>query len=75
MPQAGRTPHGYREGGLVLYWGALGGAKLKAVTILCSQELVPARELFQLRAHVLHFEYRYGPYDVGPTVPENANCG
>ena len=54
---------------------ALGGAKLKAVTIVCSQELVPARELFKLRAHVLHFECRYGPYDVSPTVPDNANCG
>ena len=27
MPQAGRTPHGYREGGLVLYWGALGDGR------------------------------------------------
>ena len=54
---------------------ALGGAKLKAVTIVCSQGLVPARELFKLRAHVLHFEYRYGRYDVSSTVPDNANCG
>ena len=35
------------------------GAKLKAVTIVCFQELqVPAKEVFKLRAYVSHVEYR-----------------
>jgi hypothetical protein len=35
------------------------GAKLKAVTIVCFQEIqVPAKEVFKLRAHVSHVEYR-----------------
>ena len=34
------------------------GAKLKAVTIIGLQELVPAKEVFKLRAHVSRVEYR-----------------
>jgi hypothetical protein len=39
---------------------ASGGAKLSSITIIGLGELVPGKEVFKLRAHVAHVDYRVG---------------
>jgi hypothetical protein len=36
------------------------GAKLSSITIVGLGELVPGKEVFKLRAHVAHVDYRVG---------------
>ena len=53
------------------------GAKLKTVTFIDPQELIPAREVFELRAHVSRVEHKFDHYpprwDSIPGVPDDTD--
>ena len=52
------------------------GAKLKTVVIMGPQELISAREIFKLRAHVSHVEHKFGyqpRWDLIPGVPDDTD--
>lgn len=50
------------------------GAKLSVITIVSPQELLPAKEVFKLRAHVSYVEYRLDDTMPGwDTLPDDAD--